>query len=139
MLTKSAKSKPCPGVLGNMLPPPGVVMCEEGKVISRLTLEGGVEGGSILVLVDGTAGDGEAARYSRRSAPSWPDLTGSPLAPWSLVRRLGNIRLRIGGVVGGEDRIFVALNDCTGKRSSSSSEAAAKFGDTRSSASLRAP
>lgn len=138
MLTNSAKSKPCPGVLGNRLPPPGVVICDDGSVMSRPTLEGGVDGGSILVLVEGTAGDGEAARYKRRSAPSSPDFAGPEPAGLSLMRRLGIGRLRIGGVVGGDERKLV-LNDCVGKRSSSSSELAAKLGETSSSAILRAP
>ncbi len=62
ILTKSAKSNPCPGVLGNKLPPPGVVMWDEGSPKSRLIFVGGVDGGSILVRVDGMAGEGEAAR-----------------------------------------------------------------------------
>ena len=58
MFTKSEKSKPWPGVLGNMLLPPGVTMADEGRPAFRW---GGVEGGSILLRAP-TAGDGEAAR-----------------------------------------------------------------------------
>lgn len=62
MLTNSAKSNAWLGVVGNMLPPPGVIIIEEGRSI-LLFFRGGVEGGSIRVLVEVlTAGDGEAAR-----------------------------------------------------------------------------
>jgi hypothetical protein len=62
MLTKSAKSNAWLGVVGNRLPPPGVIIIDEGRSI-LLFFCGGVEGGSIRVLVDVlTAGDGEAAR-----------------------------------------------------------------------------
>lgn len=77
MLTKSAKSKPWPGVLGNGLPPPGVVIMAEGKS-SLLFLGGGVDGRSIRALCGFTAGDGEAARYSKRSAPLDPPLYHPP-------------------------------------------------------------
>lgn len=40
--------------------------------------------------------------------------------------------MRIGGVRGGEERILVGLNEWMGKRSSSSSEGAAKLGDVSS-------
>lgn len=118
MLTKSAKSKPCPGVLGKGLPPPGVVIMAEGKS-SLLFLGGGVDGRSIRDLFGLTAGDGDAARYRRRSAPSWPPSAPSPL--------FLKVRDCIGGVRGGEDRMFAA-NECAGKRSSSSSSGAVKFG-----------
>lgn len=62
MLTKSAKSKAWLGVVGKRLPPPGVIIIDEGRS-SLLFFGGGVEGGSMRVLVDGlTAGDGDAAR-----------------------------------------------------------------------------
>lgn len=61
ILTKSAKSKPWPGVVGKRLPPPGVIIIDDGKS-SLLFFWGGVEGGSMRVLVFRTAGDGEAAR-----------------------------------------------------------------------------
>lgn len=60
MLTKSAKSNGWPGVAGNRPPPPGVVIMEDGR--ARSFFGGGVDGGSILVRVDGMAGEGEAAR-----------------------------------------------------------------------------
>lgn len=59
----------------------------------------------------------------RRSAPSSPVLPPWPLVLFPLFRRL---RLCMGGVRGGEERI---LNECAGSRSSSSSEGAAKLGD----------
>ncbi len=59
MWTKSEKSKARPGVLGKGLPPPGVVIMDDGK--ASLFLGGGVDGGSILFL-GGLAGDGDAAR-----------------------------------------------------------------------------
>lgn len=58
ILTKSEKSKAWPGVLGNRLPPPGVVIIEDGN--ARF-FEGGVDGGSMRVFT-GLAGDGDAAR-----------------------------------------------------------------------------
>lgn len=61
MLTKSAKSNPWLGVVGKRLPPPGVIIIDDGKS-SLLFFCGGVEGGSMRVLVERTAGDGEAAR-----------------------------------------------------------------------------
>lgn len=61
MLTKSEKSKPCPGVLKNRLPPPGVVIIDEGR--SRfLFFWGGVDGGSMPRRLLLTAGEGELAR-----------------------------------------------------------------------------
>lgn len=105
MFTKSEKSKPWPGVCGNIFPPPGVVMCDEGRPKSRLFLGGGVEGGSMRVRVEGTAGEGDAARYSKRSAPSSPVFP-----PWVgfsvLIWWPGSPLLRMGGVIGGggEDR-----------------------------------
>lgn len=61
MCTKSEKSKPIPGVLGlKRLPPPGVVIMDEGSA-SLIFFAGGVDGGSIRLL-GGLAGDGEAAR-----------------------------------------------------------------------------
>jgi hypothetical protein len=44
----------------------------------------------------------------------------------------------MGGVLGGEDRMF-SLNECMGIVSSSSSEGAAKFGDVRTSVMVRDP
>ena len=61
MLTKSAKSKPCPGVAGNRFPPPGVVIMDDGKS-SLLVFGGGVERPSMRPRFDLTAGEGEAAR-----------------------------------------------------------------------------
>lgn len=61
ILTKSAKSKPCPGVLVKGLPPPGVVIIEEGRS-SLLCFGGGVERCSIRARFVFTAGDGDAAR-----------------------------------------------------------------------------
>lgn len=78
-MTKSAKLKVLPGVLGAPNPPrkPGV-MCEDG---SGVDLQGGVEGGAMTVEGWGMlerfvmrwepmAGDGDVARYINRSAPS---------------------------------------------------------------------
>ena len=64
ILTKSAKSKAWLGVLGNKFPPPGVIIMDDGKSNLPLlgVLGGGVEGGSMRVRVERTAGDGEAAR-----------------------------------------------------------------------------
>lgn len=63
MWTKSEKSKLRPGVFGNGLPPPGVVIIDDGRA-SLVFLGGGVEGGSILLLFSlrGLAGEGDAAR-----------------------------------------------------------------------------
>lgn len=61
MFTKSAKSNPCPGVLGKMLPPPGVIIMDDGRS-NLLVLGGGVVGRSMRPLLDLTAGDGDAAR-----------------------------------------------------------------------------
>lgn len=65
MCTKSEKSKAMPGVLGlNRLPPPGVVIIDDGSASLLVlgVLGGGVEGGSIRLILGGLAGDGEAAR-----------------------------------------------------------------------------
>ena len=144
MLTKSEKSKPWPGVVGKRFPPPGVTIIEDGR--SRRPLPalcwGGVLGISSSVEddccvardVDLTAGEGEAARYMRRSAPSSPDL---PLAlllpPASLVRRL-RLRVCMGGVRGGDAArtTVLALKECAGKRSSSSSDGVVKLGEASS-------
>lgn len=138
MLTKSAKSKGWPGVAGNRLPPPGVVIIDDGRASFFC---GGVDGGSMVRnLLDLTAGDGDAARYSNRSAPSSPDLValGPALASG---RRPSRPRLRIGGVLGGDDRMWLwsTWKECAGKRSSSSSELEAKLGEARSSAGRRNP
>jgi hypothetical protein len=61
ILTNSDKSKAWPGVLGKRLPPPGVVIMDEGRS-SLLFFGGGVDGGSIRVRLDLTIGEGEAAR-----------------------------------------------------------------------------
>lgn len=62
MWTKSEKSKLRPGVLGNGLPPPGVVIIDDGRA-SLAFFGGGVEGGSILLLsLRVFAGEGDAAR-----------------------------------------------------------------------------
>jgi len=68
ILTKSAKSKFCPGVCG----PPNTegVIIEEG---SAMFFGGGVDGGCMRDL-GGFAGDGDVARNSSRSAPSSPDF-----------------------------------------------------------------
>lgn len=126
MLTKSAKSKPCPGVLGNKLPPPGVVIMDEGRS-SLLLFGGGVDRRSMRPRLALTAGDGDAARYSNRSAPSSPVF---PLAPLS--RLLGSERFCMGGVRGGDDCRLLGANECAGNKSSSSSEGAAKFGEASS-------
>lgn len=78
---------------------------------------------------DLTAGEGDAARYSRRSAPSSPVLPALP----SLVRRL-RLRVCMGGVRGGEADRTTALvvKEWAGRRSSSSSEGVAKLGEASS-------
>lgn len=135
MLTKSEKSNGCPGVAGKrrLLPPapPGVVIMEDGKPGSLLG--GGVDGGSILDLLF-TAGDGDAARYSSRSAPS-------SLLPFSfsLLRRFRD-RVRIGGVLGGEAWLRLTWKECIGSRSSSSSDkGVTKLGEARSTDTRRVP
>lgn len=60
MLTKSDMSNSWPGVVGIRLLPPGVVIIDEGK--ARSFFGGGVEGGSIRVLVERIAGEGDCAR-----------------------------------------------------------------------------
>jgi len=60
MLTKSERSNGCPGVVGKRLPPPGVVIIDDGR--ARSFLDGGVDGGSMRVRPEGTAGEGDAAR-----------------------------------------------------------------------------
>lgn len=73
MLTKSEKSKLFPGVVGaNPQAAPFVegVICDDG---SGVDLQGGVVGAWTMVLAPlFCAGDGEAARYMSRSAPSSP-------------------------------------------------------------------
>ena len=64
IFTKSAKSKVCEGVCGppkperRPIPPPGVVIIEEGRARG---FEGGVWGGCMRLL-RGWAGEGEVAR-----------------------------------------------------------------------------
>lgn len=101
ILMKSEKSKDCPGVVGNRLPPPGVVIMDDGSAMSFRG--GGVDGGSIrVILVVDMDGEGEVARYISRPAPSSPNFPlDAPLA--SLPRRTFRLRLRMGGVRGGED------------------------------------
>lgn len=150
MLTKSEKSNGCPGVLGNRLPPPGVVIIEDGNARAAFR-GGGVEGGSMrdfaaadVILSLGWAGEGDCARYSRRSTPSWlafPLPLPAILTFLSLPRRL-RLLWRMGGVEGGEERD--ARKECTGPPlppgrsssssfASSSSESDAKLGDSRAS------
>lgn len=79
------------------------------------------------LLPAGLAGDGEVARYNNRSAPSWPDL---PLLFLKVLLRPEVARPRPeGGVRGGEEPMFmeVILNECTGSKSSSSSDADMKL------------
>lgn len=62
MFTKSEKLNGCPGVFGKReeVSPPSVVMStDEGRLVF---FGGGVEGGSIRVLVGRLAGDGDAAK-----------------------------------------------------------------------------
>lgn len=61
ILTKSAKSNPWPGVLGKRLPPPGVVIMDEGRS-SLLVFGGGVVSLSMRPRFAFTAGDGDAAK-----------------------------------------------------------------------------
>lgn len=135
ILMKSAKSKCCPGVVGNRLPPPGVVIIDDGNAISLRG--GGVEGGSIrVILAVDMAGEGEVARYMSKSAPSSPTFSfGAPLP--SLPRRRFTLRLRMGGVRGGDDGS--TWKEWIGSRSSSSSAGAAKLGDVRSTEGRRVP
>lgn len=133
ILTKSEKSKGCPGVLGNRLPPPGVVIIEDGS--ARSFRGGGVDGGSIPVLDVDMAGEGEVAKYMSKSAPSSGFPFDAPRA--SLPRRMLMLRLRIGGVRGGDD--WSTWKECKGSRPSSSSAGAAKLGDVRSTEGLRVP
>lgn len=126
-----------PGVAGKGLPPPGVVIIEDGS--AKVRFGGGVDGGSIRLLFrGGLAGEGDAARYRRRSAPSSPFvlllvllllLLESFFVIVLLPRFfLSRLRLRIGGVRGGDMRIewwwLAWWNEWVG-RSSSSSEFAA--------------
>lgn len=135
MLTKSERSKGCPGVVGKRLPPPGVIIMDEGR--ARSFFDGGVEGGSMRVRPEGKAGDGDAARYRRRSAPSSPDLL--PVVVAILLGRRFRFLLRIGGVRGGDDRLASTRKECMPRISSSSSEGAAKFSDVRSTEGRRVP
>ncbi len=133
ILTKSEKSKDCPGVVGNRFPPPGVVIIDDGNAISFRG--GGVDGGSIRVLDVDMAGEGEVAKYINKSAPSSPIFSfDAPFA--SLPRRTLTLRLRMGGVRGGDD--WPTWKECTGRRSSSSAEAI-KVGDVRSTEGRRVP
>ena len=93
---------------------------------ASLFFGGGVEGGSIRFL-GGFAGDGDAARYRSRSAPSSPDLASCEVAfSLGFLRR---VRLLIGGVRGGDTRMLLATWKEWVGRSSSSSEVAAWFAD----------
>ena len=85
------------------MPPPGVVIMDEGS--ANFALGGGVDGGSIL-LRGGLAGEGDAAKYNSRSAPSSPDLVS--FAAGLSLGFLAKVRLRIGGVLGGDTRIWPA-------------------------------
>lgn len=77
------------------------------------TLEGGVAGAkSREDFMPGFAGEGEAAKYNRRSAPSSP-----PVLRWRALRPLVG-----GGVRGGEARkAEFNVKECVGRTSSSSS------------------
>lgn len=108
-MTKSAKLKPVPGVWRRSKPrearPPGVDIMDEGRGVC---FEGGVEGGNIGVLVTRIAGEGEAARKRRRSAPSLPPVVWEDWGELSkgLLRRRAE-RARAGdGVRGGEDDMW---------------------------------
>lgn len=142
ILTKSAKSNAALGVVGNKLPPPGVIIIDEGKSSLLLlgVLGGGVEGGCIRVLVDDlTAGEGEAARYRSKSAPSSPDLAPpfAPVAAAFLFCLFFRERVRIGGVRGGDDRMLAGSNEWMGSKSSSSSSGTTKLGEVKSLAANR--
>jgi hypothetical protein len=122
-LTKSAKLKLVPGVLGPKprKPAPLVpgVMCEDG---SGVDLAGGVDGAWIagLTVCCPLAGLGEVARYISKSAPSSPSLGVRDHA--TLCAFL--IRLSGGGVCGGDEVIRVeelSVKLVTGKSVSSSS------------------
>lgn len=114
-LTKSAKLKFWFGVL-RPYPngaAPGVVITDDGKTPG---LEGGVVGGKMIRdLIAALAGEGEVARYSRRSAPSSP----------AAFLRLRNDRAFVGGGVrGGEERKLEACiaKECRRGLCSSSSD-----------------
>ena len=122
-LTKSAKLKLVPGVLGPkpiQFDPfmPGVI-CDDG---SGVDLHGGVEGGWMLVLpTPFIAGEGEVARWSSISAfsasPSFGVRDQATLCAF-LIRRSG------GGVCGGEEVMRVEelrLKLWRGRSASSSS------------------
>jgi hypothetical protein len=91
-----------------------VFIMDEGNA---MFFGGGVEGGCMRRLAAGFAGDGDVARYRRRSAPSSAVLFG--LTVRSFVKRL----LAAGGGVRGEDR---TLKECIGSASSSSSDGEVK-------------
>jgi len=86
-------------------------------------LEGGVEGTKIRDdFAARLAGDGDVARYRRRSAPSSP-------AALPLLWRAARLR-EGGGVLGGEERKVEAIeNECDGRSWSSSSETWPKGGE----------
>lgn len=122
-LIKSEKQKLVPGVVGpnprKPLPVVPGVICEDG---SGVDLQGGVEGGWMMVLASAGpfAGEGEVARYIKRSAPSSPVLgvRDQETLLNFLIRRSG------GGVVGGDEVIRVEalmLKLATGMSASSSS------------------
>lgn len=81
MLTKSAKLNPVWGVCG--APPPGVFITEDGRAKDG----GGVVGGRIFVLDIAPAGEGDVAKYIKRSTPSSPPC----LVP-SFATRRGGVR-----------------------------------------------
>ena len=123
MLTKSDKQKFVPGVFGpkprKPFPVVPGVMWEDGRGVDFI---GGVVGGWTMVLARDApfAGDGEVARYMRRSAPSSPVFGVRDQETWLifLIRRSG------GGVCGGDEVIRVEvlmLKLCTGRSVSSSS------------------
>ncbi len=71
-LTKSAKLKGMPGVVGPKPSKPAssnVDIIEEGSVVA---FSGSVDGGNIRAFIPEEAGEGDAARRMRRSAPSSP-------------------------------------------------------------------